>query len=45
MNDRLQCYGSGNNERRRDGKDDVKGFCALLHGDNSVNRTVLSFKI
>src|SRR5438445_9538274 len=45
MNNRSQCNGSGNNECRCDGKYDVERFCALLHDDNSVNRTVLSFKI
>ncbi|HUP80464.1 MAG TPA: hypothetical protein VM260_18055 [Pirellula sp.] len=45
MNDCSQCNGSGNNERRCDGKYDVKRFFVLLHDDNSVNRTVLSFKI
>jgi hypothetical protein len=44
MNDRSQCNGSRDNERRGDGKHDVKRFFALLRQDNSVNRTGLSFK-
>jgi hypothetical protein len=45
VNDRSQCNGSRNNQRSRDGKYDVERFCVLSHDDNSVNRTVLSFKI
>src|SRR5262249_1923194 len=44
MKDTSQCNRSRNNERCRDGKHDVKRFFAFLHQDDSVNRTVLSFK-
>jgi hypothetical protein len=44
VNDRSQCNGSWNNQRRRDGEHDVKRLGALLHENNSVNRTVLIFK-
>src|SRR5213078_3782223 len=45
MNDASQCNGSWNNEGGCDGKYDVEGFSALSHGEHSVNRRVLSFKI
>jgi hypothetical protein len=45
MNNRSQCNGSGNNERPLRWQIRRRRFCALLHDDNSVNRTVLSFKI
>jgi hypothetical protein len=44
MNDGSQRDGSWDNERGRDGKYDVERFLPFLHGKNSVNRTVLSFK-